>query len=553
MNASPRPLPSRSISSYCSSSSTELRSNCRRAAHRCASVAENLHRSVMPYCEFEVVALPEELAFLFLFEAPPSSLSSSSAASRSALGKPQWTAPRYSNSISPFSTPASWISNSARAGFVVPPRSAPAEASAETAADSAKRCARRSKFRWYCQEPPPGLEPRQSLDSLYSELSKSPAGQLHGKKTAWIAISGVVAAEAPACANMKKLDGAMKNSSWDGKIAQVEGKLRYRIRPFTYGPGLAQAPANDRPYGLTRPARALRYTMRYQTKLLITAGLLLAMSLSAAALAYWGVTQSHFYLTRSRLAHEQLERQLQLSRHSQQLFKAWTDTLLTGMTDRPLGAAYLNKVIDSDLAALQTLIDKELAIVDDDERKAESAELDAPDADQTGIPAHSRSARRGRAAAQPRPPDIAWQRLDRSAQGGHRPEAQRADRGRRGRRDRRGHQDRRRRRAAFDPARAHQPNPCRARHSRHARARDAAAARLARSACRALARHRRSSPKAISLIASPSRVATSSPISAGASIAWRATSRRIKRALQDAHANLETPGRGAHRRAAPGE
>jgi signal transduction histidine kinase len=115
--------------------------------------------------------------------------------------------------------------------------------------------------------------------------------------------------------------------------------------------------------------------MRYQTKLLITAALLLAMSLSAAALAYWGVTQSHYYLTRSRIAHEELERLLQLSRHSQQLFKAWTDTLLTGMTDRPLGAAYLTKVIDSDLAALQTLIGKELAIVDDDERKAESAEL----------------------------------------------------------------------------------------------------------------------------------------------------------------------------------
>ena len=103
--------------------------------------------------------------------------------------------------------------------------------------------------------------------------------------------------------------------------------------------------------------------MRYQTKLLITAALLLAMSLSAAALAYWGVTQSHSYLTRSRLSHEQLERQLQLSRHSQQLFKAWTDTLLTGMTDRPLGAAYLNKVIESDLAALQELTDRELAIV----------------------------------------------------------------------------------------------------------------------------------------------------------------------------------------------
>ena len=98
--------------------------------------------------------------------------------------------------------------------------------------------------------------------------------------------------------------------------------------------------------------------MRYQTKLLVTAGLLLAMSLSAAALAFWGVTRSNSYLTRSRVAHEQLERQLQLSRHSQQLFKAWTDTLLTGISDRPLGAAYLHKVIDSDLAALQELSER---------------------------------------------------------------------------------------------------------------------------------------------------------------------------------------------------
>src|SRR3972149_1925355 len=111
--------------------------------------------------------------------------------------------------------------------------------------------------------------------------------------------------------------------------------------------------------------------MRYQTKLLVTAGLLLAMSLSAAALAFWGVTQSHSYLTRSRVAHEELERQLQLSRHSQQLFKAWTDTLLTGITDRPLGAAYLHKVIDSDLAALQEFTEKELALVGPEERAAE--------------------------------------------------------------------------------------------------------------------------------------------------------------------------------------
>jgi signal transduction histidine kinase len=151
--------------------------------------------------------------------------------------------------------------------------------------------------------------------------------------------------------------------------------------------------------------------MRYRTKLMIAAGLLLAMSLSAAALAYWGVAQSHRYLTRSRIAHEQLERQLQLSRHSQQLFKAWTDTLLTGMTDRPLGAAYLNKVIESDLSALQDLSEKELTIAGGDEQRAESAEIDRLAAirreyqhtlDQLAEVEQLRS--RGR-------PDIAWQNL----------------------------------------------------------------------------------------------------------------------------------------------
>ena len=163
---------------------------------------------------------------------------------------------------------------------------------------------------------------------------------------------------------------------------------------------------------------AKRPVMRYQTKLLIAAGLLLAMSLSAAALAYWGVTQSHSYFTRSRIAHEQLERQLQLSRHSQQLFKAWTDTLMTGISDRPLGAAYLNKVIESDLAALKELSKKELALVGSDERTAESAELERiatierefkQTLDQLGEVEQLRS--RGR-------PDIAWQNLLELMKGG---------------------------------------------------------------------------------------------------------------------------------------
>jgi len=158
--------------------------------------------------------------------------------------------------------------------------------------------------------------------------------------------------------------------------------------------------------------------MRYRTKLLIAAGLLLAMSLSAAALAYWGVAQSHRYLTRSRVSHEQLERQLQLSRHSQQLFKAWTDTLLTGLTDRPLGAAYLNKVIESDLSALQDLSEKELTLVGGDERRAEEAEIDRLAAirreyqhtlDQLAEVEQLRS--RGR-------PDVAWQNLIGLLQGG---------------------------------------------------------------------------------------------------------------------------------------
>ncbi|ODR99241.1 hypothetical protein AUC68_04360 [Methyloceanibacter methanicus] len=158
--------------------------------------------------------------------------------------------------------------------------------------------------------------------------------------------------------------------------------------------------------------------MRYRTKLLIAACLLLAMSLSAAAFSYWGVAQSHRYLIRSRIAHEQLERQLQLSRHSQQLFKAWTDTLLTGLSDRPLGEAYLKKVIESDMSALEELSRRELAIVGPEERKAEMAEVHRLAAirkeyqivlDQLAEVDQLRS--RGR-------PDIAWQNLVELLRGG---------------------------------------------------------------------------------------------------------------------------------------
>jgi two-component system OmpR family sensor kinase len=158
--------------------------------------------------------------------------------------------------------------------------------------------------------------------------------------------------------------------------------------------------------------------MRYRTKLLIAAALLLTLSLSAAALAFWGVLQSHNHLARSRIAHQELERQLQLSRHSQQLFKAWTDTLLTGISNRPLGAAYLHKMIESDLSQLQQLTETEIAMVGEEERKDETAELERLNTikaefqhtlDQLGEVEQLRS--HGR-------PDIAWQRLIELLKGG---------------------------------------------------------------------------------------------------------------------------------------
>src|SRR3954462_6683039 len=111
--------------------------------------------------------------------------------------------------------------------------------------------------------------------------------------------------------------------------------MQYReSRPGTFSVGFSR-PGTRVTGSLRTAARwplGYKIQMRYQTKLLITLGLLLTLCLSAAALAYWGVSQSHSYLNRSRIAHQELERQLQLSRHSQELFKAWTDTLLTGMS-----------------------------------------------------------------------------------------------------------------------------------------------------------------------------------------------------------------------------
>jgi two-component system OmpR family sensor kinase len=115
--------------------------------------------------------------------------------------------------------------------------------------------------------------------------------------------------------------------------------------------------------------------MRFQTKLLIISGLLLTMSLSAAGLAYWGVERSHFYLMRSRFAHEQLEQYLQLSRHTDRMFKEWTRALLSGSPDRPFGALKIDETILTDLRNIRSAIARELSVVPTWEFAEEETEL----------------------------------------------------------------------------------------------------------------------------------------------------------------------------------
>lgn len=125
--------------------------------------------------------------------------------------------------------------------------------------------------------------------------------------------------------------------------------------------------------------------MRFQTKLLFSTGLLLALSLSAAGLAQWGVMRAHTYLERSHLAHEQLELHLQLSRDSYKLFKQWTDALLTGLTQKPVDTEGLAQSIKGDLDQIRASIDREIRFVDQTEKPAEGEELRRLDAIQRQV------------------------------------------------------------------------------------------------------------------------------------------------------------------------
>ena len=155
--------------------------------------------------------------------------------------------------------------------------------------------------------------------------------------------------------------------------------------------------------------------MRYQTKLLVTAGLLLAMSLCCGRPCLLGCDPSHRYLTRSRIAHEELERQLQLSRHSQQLFKTWTDTLLTGISDRPLGAAYLHKVIEIRSRRRSGASPKGRDRHDPESERRRSAEVERLNAIKKEFQHASTSSRRSSSCAAADAPTTPGQPLSRSS------------------------------------------------------------------------------------------------------------------------------------------
>lgn len=114
--------------------------------------------------------------------------------------------------------------------------------------------------------------------------------------------------------------------------------------------------------------------MRYQTKLLFVFGTMLALSLFAAGMAYWGVERSNHYFERSRFAHEQLEGYLRLSANTYRLFKQWGDAMLIGEDLLEGARQNLTRQIERDMNILRRSIQLEVAGLDDDARSREEKE-----------------------------------------------------------------------------------------------------------------------------------------------------------------------------------
>ena len=107
--------------------------------------------------------------------------------------------------------------------------------------------------------------------------------------------------------------------------------------------------------------------MRYLTKLTLSVGLLLAVAVLSAGLAFWSARSAESHLERSRLAHRVHEQYLSLSSHTYQLFKQFGDALLIGDRDKGAGEAQLLAAIRNDINALRSLIAEEVRVVGEEE------------------------------------------------------------------------------------------------------------------------------------------------------------------------------------------
>lgn len=110
----------------------------------------------------------------------------------------------------------------------------------------------------------------------------------------------------------------------------------------------------------------------YRTILVVTFLGLLALTLSSAGLAWFGVNKTRYELERTRLAHEVLETHMRLEAETYALFKQLTDTFLTD------GASTLDEAasrvrLEGQLDAVRKAIAREVAFVGD--REDESEEL----------------------------------------------------------------------------------------------------------------------------------------------------------------------------------
>ncbi len=115
--------------------------------------------------------------------------------------------------------------------------------------------------------------------------------------------------------------------------------------------------------------------MRMVSKLYLSFGILLVISLASVVLAIWSARQFADAQKRTDFAQQQYETYLSLSNHTYHLFKQFADAMLIGDRDEGLGERRLIEEIKKDIAFLRRLTGQEIQFVGEEEEE-EIEELD---------------------------------------------------------------------------------------------------------------------------------------------------------------------------------